>query len=79
MSGDLCPHCAFTPAKSRCAFEGELQGQNCALIGKKIDELRKTVINLGFLLWAYRRLRREMLQQYVATLETRRQKAAISG
>jgi hypothetical protein len=39
--------------------------------------LRKTVINLGFLIWAYRRKRREMLQQYVGTLETRRQKEIL--
>ncbi len=35
------------------------------------------LINLAFLAWAYRRIRREMSLQYVATLETKRQKEIL--
>ena len=40
--------------------------------------LASVIINLGFLLWAYLRIRKEMVQQYVATLETRRQKEILA-
>ena len=39
--------------------------------------LVSALINLAFLLWAYRRIHKEIRQQYVANLETRRQKEIL--
>ena len=39
--------------------------------------LVSALINLVFLLWAYRRIHKEIRQQYVANLETRRQKEIL--
>jgi PAS domain S-box-containing protein len=40
--------------------------------------LGAVAINLGFLLWASRRIHREIVQQYVANLETHRQKEILA-
>jgi PAS domain-containing protein len=54
------------------------QAANSAIQFRGIVFLASVIISLGFLLWAYCRIRREMLQQYVATLETRRQKEILA-
>ncbi len=40
--------------------------------------LSAVVLNLGFLFWAYRRIHKEMMQHFVANLETRRQKEILA-
>jgi PAS domain S-box-containing protein len=40
--------------------------------------LAAAIINVGFLVWAYRRIRGEIVQQYVANLETQRQKEILA-
>ena len=40
--------------------------------------LAAVIINLVFFLWAYRRIQKEIMQQFVANLETRRQKEILA-
>lgn len=40
--------------------------------------LGAVVINLSFLFWAYRRIHKEMMQHFVASLETRRQREILA-
>ena len=40
--------------------------------------LSAVLLNLGFLFWAYHRIRKEMIHHFVASLETRRQKEILA-
>jgi PAS domain S-box-containing protein len=54
------------------------QAADSAVVFRGRVFLAAVIINLGFLAWAYRRIRSEIVQQYVSNLETQRQKEILA-